>query len=134
MSGKIGFDKDYYIAKQSEQIQNRINQFGGKLYLEFGGKLFDDYHASRVLPGFSPDIKVQMLKNIADKVEIVMVISSFDIEKNLETITNTKGIKTSLISEITYILIFVNAFFRNVLFIHVRRSQFSHVISSSSPA
>lgn len=82
MSGKIGFDKDYYIAKQSEQIQNRIKQFGGKLYLEFGGKLFDDYHASRVLPGFSPDIKVQMLKNIADKVEIVMVISSFDIEKN----------------------------------------------------
>ena len=82
MSCKIGFDKDYYIAKQSEQIQNRINQFGGKLYLEFGGKLFDDYHASRVLPGFSPDIKVQMLKKMADKVEIVMVINASDIEKN----------------------------------------------------
>ncbi len=82
MSSKIGFDKDYYIAKQSEQIQNRIKQFGGKLYLEFGGKLFDDYHASRVLPGFLPDIKVQMLKNISDKVEIVMVINASDIEKN----------------------------------------------------
>ena len=82
MSCKIGFDKDYYIAKQSEQIQNRINQFGGKLYLEFGGKLFDDYHASRVLPGFQPDIKVQMLKKMADKVEIVMVINASDIEKN----------------------------------------------------
>lgn len=82
MSDKIGFDKEFYISKQSEQIQNRIKQFGGKLYLEFGGKLFDDYHASRVLPGFSPDIKVQMLKKIADKVEIVMVINASDIEKN----------------------------------------------------
>jgi len=82
MSGKVGFDKDIYIAKQSEQIQNRISKFGGKLYLEFGGKLFDDYHASRVLPGFAPDIKVQMLKKIADKVEIVMVINASDIEKN----------------------------------------------------
>ena len=61
MSGKIGFDKELYIAKQSEQIRKRIQKFGGKLYLEFGGKLFDDYHASRVLPGFAPDIKVQML-------------------------------------------------------------------------
>ncbi|MBR5528398.1 MAG: DUF1846 domain-containing protein [Clostridia bacterium] len=82
MSIKTGFDKNLYIKKQSEQIQNRINQFGGKLYLEFGGKLFDDYHASRVLPGFAPDIKVQMLKEISDKVEIVMVISAYDIEKN----------------------------------------------------
>ena len=82
MSNKIGFDKELYIQKQSEQIQNRISQFGGKLYLEFGGKLFDDHHASRVLPGFTPDIKVQMLKNLADKVEIVMVINAADIEKN----------------------------------------------------
>ena len=82
MSGKIGFDKELYIAKQSEQIRKRIQKFGGKLYLEFGGKLFDDYHASRVLPGFAPDIKVQMLKKIADTVEIVMVINASDIEKN----------------------------------------------------
>ncbi len=82
MSGKIGFDKELYIAEQSEQIRKRIQKFGGKLYLEFGGKLFDDYHASRVLPGFAPDIKVQMLKKIADTVEIVMVINASDIEKN----------------------------------------------------
>lgn len=79
---KIGFDKECYIRRQSEQIQRRIGQFGGKLYLEFGGKLFDDYHASRVLPGFEPDIKVRMLCNMADKVEIVMVINASDIEKN----------------------------------------------------
>ncbi len=78
----IGFDKDIYIAKQSKQIEERIKKFGGKLYLEFGGKLFDDYHASRVLPGFIPDIKVQMLKNISDKVEIVIVINASDIEKS----------------------------------------------------
>ena len=82
MNGKIGFDKDVYIEKQSAQIRERINKFGGKLYLEFGGKLFDDHHASRVLPGFTPDIKVQMLKNLADKVEIVMVINASDIEKS----------------------------------------------------
>jgi len=77
---RIGFDNDKYIKKQSEQIAKRISEFGGKLYLEFGGKLFDDYHASRVLPGFSPDSKLQMLKNIVDEVEIVIVISSCDIE------------------------------------------------------
>ncbi len=82
MGERIGFDKDIYLAKQSEQIRNRINQFGGKLYLEFGGKLFDDHHASRVLPGFAPDIKVQMLKKLADKVEIVIVINAADIEKS----------------------------------------------------
>ncbi len=75
-----GFDNDEYIKKQSEQIAKRISEFGGKLYLEFGGKLFDDYHASRVLPGFKPDSKLQMLKNIAKDVEIVIVISSCDIE------------------------------------------------------
>ncbi|MBQ7037190.1 MAG: DUF1846 domain-containing protein [Clostridia bacterium] len=79
---KIGFDNDLYIKKQSEQIQKRIQAFGGKLYLEFGGKLFDDYHASRVLPGFRPDSKVLMLKNIAKDVEIVIVINADAIEKN----------------------------------------------------
>ncbi len=77
---KKGFDNEKYIQKQSEQIAKRISEFGGKLYLEFGGKLFDDYHASRVLPGFKPDSKLQMLKNIANDVEIVIVISSCDIE------------------------------------------------------
>ncbi len=77
---RIGFDNEEYIKKQSEQIAERIAEFGGKLYLEFGGKLFDDYHAARVLPGFKPDSKLQMLKNIADDVEIVIVISSCDIE------------------------------------------------------
>jgi uncharacterized protein (UPF0371 family) len=77
-----GFDNDLYIQKQSEQIVRRITDFGGKLYLEFGGKLFDDFHAARVLPGFMPDSKLQMLKKLADRVEIVIVINSSDIEKN----------------------------------------------------
>lgn len=68
--------------KQSEQISRRIEDFGGKLYLEFGGKLFDDYHASRVLPGFKPDSKLQMLKNIGSNVEIVIVINASDIQNN----------------------------------------------------
>ncbi|MBO5858310.1 MAG: DUF1846 domain-containing protein, partial [Clostridia bacterium] len=80
--GRIGFDNAAYIERQSEQISKRINEFGGKLYLEFGGKLFDDYHASRVLPGFAPDSKLQMLKHIADDVEVVIVINSGDIENN----------------------------------------------------
>ena len=79
---KIGFDNDKYIALQSERILERINSFGGKLYLEFGGKLFDDYHASRVLPGFMPDSKLRMLENLKDRAEIVLVISANDIEKN----------------------------------------------------
>ena len=79
---KIGFDNQLYIEKQSEQIRKRINEFGGKLYLEFGGKLFDDYHASRVLPGFAPDSKLQMLKHLADNVEVVIVINAADIENN----------------------------------------------------
>ncbi len=79
---KIGFDNEAYISRQSEQISKRINEFGGKLYLEFGGKLFDDFHASRVLPGFAPDSKLQMLKSIADDVEVVIVINSGDIESN----------------------------------------------------
>ena len=79
---RIGFDNDKYIALQAEHIRNRINQFGGKLYLEFGGKLFDDYHASRVLPGFKPDSKINMLVQLKDDAEIVLVISAGDIEKN----------------------------------------------------
>ena len=79
---KIGFDNEKYLKIQSEHIKERINQFGDKLYLEFGGKLFDDYHASRVLPGFAPDSKLQMLMQLSDMAEIVIVISATDIEKN----------------------------------------------------
>ena len=79
---KKGFDNEKYIRLQSEQIRSRINTFGGKLYLEFGGKLFDDYHASRVLPGFAPDSKVEMLLQLKDMAEIVIVISADAIEKN----------------------------------------------------
>ena len=79
---KIGFDNDKYLKKQSEQIKERINKFGGKLYLEFGGKLFDDFHASRVLPGFAPDSKIRMLAELKDQAEIIIVINASDIEKN----------------------------------------------------
>ena len=79
---KIGFDNDKYLKMQSEHIRERIGQFGNKLYLEFGGKLFDDYHASRVLPGFEPDSKLRMLMQISDQAEIVIVISANDIDKN----------------------------------------------------
>ncbi len=78
----ICFDNDRYISMQSQKILERIASFGGKLYLEFGGKLFDDYHASRVLPGFQPDSKVKMLYELRDRAEIVIVISAEDIEKN----------------------------------------------------
>ena len=78
----IGFDNQQYLKTQSEQIRKRIDQFGGKLYLEFGGKLFDDYHASRVLPGFEPDSKVRMLQQLREDVEIVIAINAADIEKN----------------------------------------------------
>jgi uncharacterized protein (UPF0371 family) len=78
----IGFDNDKYLKIQSEHIKERIAQFGDKLYLEFGGKLFDDNHANRVLPGFKPDSKFQMLKQLKDDVEIVIVISALDIERN----------------------------------------------------
>ncbi len=79
---RTGFDNDKYLKIQSEHIKERISQFGDKLYLEFGGKLFDDYHASRVLPGFLPDSKLQMLMQLSDVAEIVIVISAADIEKN----------------------------------------------------
>ena len=79
---KIGFDNEKYLKMQSEHIRERIGQFGNKLYLEFGGKLFDDYHASRVLPGFEPDSKLRMLMQLSDQAEIVIVISAADIDKN----------------------------------------------------
>ncbi|MBQ0025866.1 MAG: DUF1846 domain-containing protein [Lachnospiraceae bacterium] len=77
-----GFDNDKYLRLQSEMIEERISNFGGKLYLEFGGKLFDDFHASRVLPGFHPDSKINMLLQLKDQAEIILVINSADIEKN----------------------------------------------------
>ena len=79
---KEGFDNQLYIQRQSAEIQKRIAQLGGKLYLEFGGKLFDDFHASRVLPGFAPDSKIQMLRSMADKAEIIIAINAGDIVKN----------------------------------------------------
>ncbi len=82
MGNKIGFDNDKYLQMQSQKIRERIQTFGGKLYLEFGGKLFDDFHASRVLPGFKPDSKVKMLLQLKDQAEILLVINAADIVKN----------------------------------------------------
>ena len=79
---KIGFDNDKYLKIQSEHIRQRIAQFDDKLYLELGGKLFDDHHASRVLPGFQPDSKLRMFQKLSDSIEIVLAISAEDIEKN----------------------------------------------------
>ena len=79
---RTGFDNDKYLKMQSDHIRKRIGPFGDKLYLEFGGKLFDDYHASRVLPGFAPDSKLRMLLQLADQAEIVITINAADIEKN----------------------------------------------------
>ena len=82
MNGKIGFDNKKYIQMQSKHIGERVHMFGDKLYLELGGKLFDDHHASRVLPGFEPDSKIKMLMHLKDKLEIVIAISAIDIVKN----------------------------------------------------
>ena len=79
---KLGFDNDKYLRMQSEHIKERISKFGGKLYLEFGGKIFDDYHAARVLPGFKPDSKMKMLLQLKDDAEIIVAICAKDIEKN----------------------------------------------------
>ena len=79
---KLGFDNEKYLRLQTEKILQRVEQFGGKLYMEFGGKLFDDYHASRVLPGFQPDSKMRMLLQLKEQAELVIAISSDDIEKN----------------------------------------------------
>lgn len=78
---QLGFDNDKYLTLQAEHIRERIAQFGGKLYLEFGGKLFDDYHASRVLPGFAPDSKARMLAKLADEAEVLFAINANDIEQ-----------------------------------------------------
>lgn len=79
---KLGFDNDKYLEMQSSHIKKRISHFDNKLYLEFGGKLFDDYHAARVLPGFQPDSKLRMLKQLSDQAEIIIAISAEDIERN----------------------------------------------------
>ena len=79
---KIGFDNQKYLTMQSEHIRERISKFGDKLYLEFGGKLFDDFHASRVLPGFAPDSKLQMLLQLVDQAEMIISINAADIENN----------------------------------------------------
>ncbi len=79
---RTGFDNDKYIELQAAHIRERVGQFGGKLYLEFGGKLFDDYHASRVLPGFEPDVKFRMLKSLAADVEVIIAINANHIEKS----------------------------------------------------
>ena len=80
--GKIGFDNEKYLNMQSEHIRERMAQFGGKLYMEFVGKLFDDYHASRVLPGFQPDSKLQMLLKLKDQAEIVIAVSASAIDQH----------------------------------------------------
>ena len=82
MIDRLGFDNEKYLEMQSEHSRSRIDQFGGKLYLEFGGKLFDDNHASRVLPGFHPDSKIRMLMQLKDQVEIVVAVSAMDLEKS----------------------------------------------------
>jgi putative ATP-dependent Zn protease len=107
---KIAFDNDLYLKLQSENILKRVNQFGDKLYLEFGGKLFDDYHASRVLPGFLPDSKLKMLLKIKDDVEIIIAISAHDIQKN--KIRNDLGINYE-----TEVLRLIDAFRSSGLFV-----------------
>ena len=77
-----GFDNEMYLRTQSQHIRERMDKFGGKLYVEFGGKLFDDYHASRVLPGFKPDSKISMLMEFGNQAEAIVVINSEDIVKN----------------------------------------------------
>ncbi|MBO5280689.1 MAG: DUF1846 family protein, partial [Clostridia bacterium] len=79
---KIGFDNGKYIKLQTQNIRDRISGIGGKLYMEFGGKLFDDYHAARVLPGFQPDSKIRMLMEMKDEAEVVIAISANAIEQN----------------------------------------------------
>ena len=81
MKTNIGFDSELYIKSQTETIKKRIKMFD-KLYLEFGGKMFDDFHASRVLPGFEPDIKIQLLKKLKDQSEVIFCINANDIEKS----------------------------------------------------
>ena len=91
---KIGFDNEKYLKMQSEHIRQRIAQFGDKLYLEFGGKLYDDYHASRVLPGFKPDSKLQMLLQFTDEAEIVIVIQTISRKTRSEATSVSLMIST----------------------------------------
>ena len=79
---EIGFDSDKYLDIQSKKIKERIKMFDNKLYLEFGGKIFDDFHASRVLPGFRPDNKIRMLRKFKDDLEVIFCINAADITKN----------------------------------------------------
>jgi uncharacterized protein (UPF0371 family) len=79
---RIGFDNEKYLQEQSKAILERVNQFDGKLYLEFGGKTLYDYHAARVLPGFAPNVKMQLLQSLKDKVDVIMCIYAGDIERN----------------------------------------------------
>ena len=79
---KKGFDSEKYLKVQSEKIEERIKMFDNKLYLEFGGKIFDDYHATRVLPGFKPDAKIKLLQQFKDDLEVIFCINSKDIEKS----------------------------------------------------
>ena len=79
---KIGFDNSAYMEKQTEQILKKVDEWGHKLYLEFGGKLFDDYHAARVLPGFNVNGKILLLEKLKEKTEIIICINAADIEKN----------------------------------------------------
>ena len=80
---KIGFDNELYVKLQTKTIKERIKMFDNKLYLEFGGKLFDDYHAKRVLPGFELDAKIRLLKELKDQCEIIFCINAKDIEKKI---------------------------------------------------
>ena len=122
----VGFDNDKYLDMQSKHIKERIGQFGGKLYLEFGGKLFDDYHASRVLPGFKPDSKITMLKQLKDQTEIVIAIKAGDIEKN--KVRGDIGITYDM-----DVLRLIDAFTNNGLYVgSVVLTQFSEQPSASS--
>ena len=85
---KVGFDNEAYLKTQSEKIAERIAKFGGKLYLEFGGKLFDDHHASRVLPGFAPDSKIRMLEKIKDKAEVIIAINGVTSKRTRSAATS----------------------------------------------
>jgi len=86
---RIGFDNEKYITMQADRIHQRISEFGGKLYLEFGGKLLDDNHASRILPGFAPDAKAQMLQQLAHEAEVVFAINANDIEAAKKIVAGT---------------------------------------------
>ena len=81
MKGKIGFDNELYLEKQTKAILERVNEYDNKLYLEFGGKLIFDYHASRVLPGFDPNVKIKLLQQLKDKADIILCIYAGDIER-----------------------------------------------------